>query len=81
MLVTFAAAGGEEVRESAPVCLCCRGVCEGRALGAADAGAGGRKGGRVRPDKHFFAWTVAALPPLPEAPSLLDVSWIMLIFA
>ena len=57
------------------------GVCGGRALGAADAGAGGRNGGRVRPDKHFFAWTVAALPPLPEAPSLLDVSWIMLIFA
>ena len=50
-------------------------------MGAAAAGAGGRKGGRVRPDKRFFAWTVAALPPLPEAPDVLGVSWIMLIFA
>ena len=33
----FAAAGGEDVREPAPVCLCCRGVCGGRALGAAAA--------------------------------------------
>ena len=64
----FAAAGGEDVRGPAPVCLCCRGVCEGRAWGAAAAGAGGRLGGRVRLDKHFFAWTVAALPTLPEAP-------------
>ena len=31
--------------------------------------------------KRFFACTTAALPPLPEAPGLLDVSWIMLIFA
>ena len=44
------------------------GVCDGRAWGAAAAGAGGRLGGRVRLDKHFFAWTVAALPPLLEAP-------------
>ena len=50
----LAAAGGEDVRGPAPVCLCCRGVCGGRALGAADAGAGGSKACGVQADKHFF---------------------------
>ena len=39
----MAAAGAWGVRGPADVCLCCRGVCGGRALGAADAGAGGGK--------------------------------------
>ena len=39
----MAAAGAWGVRGPADVCLCCRGVCGGRALGAADAGAGGSK--------------------------------------
>ena len=50
----MAAAGAWGVRGPADVCLCCRGVCGGRALGAADAGAGGSKACGVRPDKHFL---------------------------
>ena len=43
------------------------GVCGGRALGAAAAGAGGRKDCGVQADKHFFAWMAAAPQSLPEA--------------
>ncbi len=67
MAERFAAAGGEDVREPAPVCPCCRGMCGGRALGAAAEGAGGRKDCGVQADKHFFAWMAAAPQALPEA--------------
>ena len=54
---------GEDVREPAPVCPCCRGgVCGGRAWGAADAAFGAGKSGRVAADGHFSARTAAALP-------------------
>ncbi len=67
MAERFAAAGGEDVQEPAPVCPCCRGMCRGRALGAAAAGAGGRKDCGVQADKHFFAWMAAAPQALLEA--------------
>jgi hypothetical protein len=44
------------------------------AWGRLPLGAEGRLGGRVRPDKHFFAWTGAALPTLPEAPGKTTLS-------
>ena len=52
--IRFAAAGGEDVRGPAPVCPCCRGVCASRAVGAAAAGAEGRKACGVQSDKHFL---------------------------
>ena len=50
----LAAAGGEDVRGPAPVCPCCRGVCASRAVGAAAAGAEGRKACGLQSDKHFL---------------------------
>ncbi len=64
---------GKDVRGPAPVCLCCRGVCESRAWGAADAAFGAGKSGRVAADGHFVARPAAALPiPAEKARSYIE---------